>query len=164
MRERAGDVLGVEAPVEVDGDVDALHDRRRTFGEAPAPGGVGRGGGRRGLLGGHAAWRRPGRDASGMIWLLRGLTVVLVLCLVALGALAYGPGAPARGARIELGRGDAPAAHAIGEFTPLDVPQPAPEVGFTTRTGEPQRLDQFHGRTVLVNLWATWCAPCIREM
>jgi thiol-disulfide isomerase/thioredoxin len=97
-----------------------------------------------------------------MIWLLRTLTVLFVLCLAGLVALLWGPLAPGRGGH--LAAAEAPAASGIGEFTPLAAPLPAPEVAFTTRDGEPVSLAEFKGRTVLVNLWATWCVPCIREM
>jgi thiol-disulfide isomerase/thioredoxin len=42
-----------------------------------------------------------------------------------------------------------------------------PEVtglSFTTLDGVPAGLEQFRGKLVLLNLWATWCAPCVREM
>jgi thiol-disulfide isomerase/thioredoxin len=97
-----------------------------------------------------------------MIWLLRTLTVLFVLCLAGLVALLWGPLAPGRGNH--LAAAEAPAASGIGEFTPLAAPEPAPEVAFTTRGGETVNLADFKGRTVLVNLWATWCVPCIREM
>ena len=41
---------------------------------------------------------------------------------------------------------------------------PAPTVKFTTHDGTPATLADFKGRPVLVNLWATWCAPCIAEL
>jgi thiol-disulfide isomerase/thioredoxin len=53
---------------------------------------------------------------------------------------------------------------AIGEFSPLAPPRPAPELAFASRDGKPLRLADFRGRVLLVNLWATWCAPCVREM
>jgi thiol-disulfide isomerase/thioredoxin len=52
----------------------------------------------------------------------------------------------------------------LGEFIPVAPPQPAPAVSFTTAAGEPASLAGFKGKPTVVNLWATWCAPCLREM
>ena len=51
-----------------------------------------------------------------------------------------------------------------GEFIALTSPQPAPEVGFADTAGNPAAFSDFKGKLLLVNLWATWCQPCIREM
>jgi thiol-disulfide isomerase/thioredoxin len=50
------------------------------------------------------------------------------------------------------------------KFDLLPSPRPAPEIEFTTLSGEPASLADFHGKVVLLNLWATWCAPCVQEM
>jgi thiol-disulfide isomerase/thioredoxin len=52
----------------------------------------------------------------------------------------------------------------LGEFIPARAPQPAPAVSFTTAAGRRATLGDFRGRPAVVNLWATWCAPCLSEM
>ena len=42
--------------------------------------------------------------------------------------------------------------------------QPARPLAFRGPDGRPMTLATFRGRTVLVNLWATWCPPCVAEM
>lgn len=44
------------------------------------------------------------------------------------------------------------------------VGQPAPAYGASRLDGTPVSLADHRGDVVLLNVWATWCAPCIREM
>ena len=53
-------------------------------------------------------------------------------------------------------RADAPIATA--------APQPLPPLTFETLDGQPASLADFAGKVVVLNLWATWCAPCREEM
>src|SRR3989304_10610597 len=39
-----------------------------------------------------------------------------------------------------------------------------PDLRFVDGTGAPRSLADFRGRVVLLNLWATWCVPCRKEM
>jgi thiol-disulfide isomerase/thioredoxin len=42
--------------------------------------------------------------------------------------------------------------------------EPAPEIEFQTKTGKQGSLSQHKGAVILINFWASWCAPCMEEM
>jgi thiol-disulfide isomerase/thioredoxin len=57
-----------------------------------------------------------------------------------------------------------PVEGSMQKFKPSDAPQPAPALSFVGKDGERVELADFKGKVVLLNLWATWCAPCVKEM
>src|SRR5260221_11841517 len=49
-------------------------------------------------------------------------------------------------------------------FIMHEAPQPGAAVRFEDDQGQPRSLADFRGKIVLLNVWATWCAPCIKEI
>jgi len=52
----------------------------------------------------------------------------------------------------------------IARLVLTDPPKPMPEISFEDADGKPHTLAEFRDHAMVLNLWATWCMPCIAEM
>ena len=81
------------------------------------------------------------------------------------GGLKGSGGDPACRAAVDTARKIAPLVHGeVAALTMAAIPLKLPDLAFEDADGKPRKLSDWRGKTVLVNLWATWCVPCRREM
>lgn len=52
----------------------------------------------------------------------------------------------------------------MSKLVRAETPTPLPDIAFNDDKGQPRSLAEWKGKVVLLNLWATWCAPCKLEM
>ena len=84
---------------------------------------------------------------------MRPSFLAIVLGLALGGAVASGDRASA-----------APPQAAAARVDRSNAGKPAPGTVFTDHSGKPHKLAEFAGKVTVLNLWATWCAPCKAEM
>jgi thiol-disulfide isomerase/thioredoxin len=98
--------------------------------------------------------------------------VVVAAALIGLGgyygmtSLKRGPaGDAACNSAVEVAKRIAPLAHGeVAAVTMASAPLRLPDLAFEDAEGKPRKLSDWRGKTVLLNLWATWCVPCRKEM
>ncbi|MEA2927813.1 MAG: hypothetical protein QOG38_241 [Hyphomicrobiales bacterium] len=82
-----------------------------------------------------------------------------------IGALQRNPADAACRPAVELAKRLAPFARGeVAGVAVADEPDRVPDLSFHDASGKARTLSEWRGRTVLLNLWATWCVPCRKEM
>jgi thiol-disulfide isomerase/thioredoxin len=108
-----------------------------------------------------AAKRRKGPLIAAAV--LAGLGVLAAVYGFA--GLTRNPGDPACRAAVDLARKLEPLARGeLAAVRPTEEARKLPMLAFQDAGGATKTLADWKGRTVLVNLWATWCVPCRKEM
>src|SRR5579863_2735933 len=114
--------------------------------------------------------RSPSPDPIGRIPYVVG-AVLIGAVLGYFGVYGFGKlprhagGDSACAAAVDVSRKIAPLAHGeIAALTMANAPLRLPDLAFDDADGKPRKLSEWRGRIVLVNLWATWCVPCRKEM
>jgi len=81
------------------------------------------------------------------------------------GSLHHEAGDPTCRGAVDLAKKIAPLVHGeVAALTLASAPLKLPDLTFEDAEGKPKKLSDWRGKTVLVNLWATWCVPCRKEM
>ena len=95
---------------------------------------------------------------------ITGVAVALA-AVYGIGALKRNAADAACAGAAQLAERLAPLAHGeVAAFTVADGSLRLPDLAFRDANGTERNLADWRGRTVLLNLWATWCVPCRKEM
>src|SRR6202007_2086295 len=179
MRLAGGNVLPIKLAVEIDGSVDVLHDRIWARAETSAPHCVAH---NEILMKPALESNKPKPNSTaateppvpllhkiGRLRLVSAAAaLVILIVLVGIYEIAHRPSNPTDAAcagAVKTAKRIAPLVR--GEVAALAVAQApfrVPDLAFRDAKGRDLRLADWRGRTVLLNLWATWCVPCRREM
>jgi thiol-disulfide isomerase/thioredoxin len=106
-----------------------------------------------------ASGQGPGKPKKGFLtWALWGAALVGVAAvLYIIGSASTKPPPPAPSA-------SAPAASFASKLSTAAAGSASPDYTFYDESGKAMKLADLKGKVVVMNIWATWCAPCVTEM
>src|SRR6202166_3753835 len=107
---------------------------------------------------------RRRRLIAATAWALCG-TLAVLAGVYGIGRLRRNPADAACQPAVQTAARLAPLVH--GEVAALSLAHTGflvPDLAFKDSSGRDRTLNDWRGRTVLLNLWATWCVPCRKEM
>ena len=93
-----------------------------------------------------------------------GTGIVLLVLGYEYGRQAFSPESAVREPAPAAGASGSPELANPLELSVFDQPRVLPEIHFADEEGHDLTLGDFRGRVVLLNVWATWCIPCRKEM
>jgi len=103
---------------------------------------------------------KPASPDKPNLWALKAAGALFVVGAIAFGAVSCQAGRPS----VEQSGYERFAEGALEKLVVDPNPPAQPDTAFRDAADQPKRLQDFRGQVVVVNLWATWCAPCLTEM
>lgn len=86
---------------------------------------------------------------------MKKTTAINIVILLAVGIIAY--------AMTTYYAGQTPTVKSVPEQNNENTGQPVAEFSFTDIKGNDHNITDFEGKTIMLNFWASWCAPCVKE-